>query len=93
MVTLLSNTGLGVCEYSITNIEELNKIDKKYILPTSKVILCNSTGVRTFMLSGDKSEWVEIYNASGNSVKVMTEAEYDALSEEAKNNGVVYLVY
>ena len=28
MITLLSNSGLGVCEYSITKIEELNEIDK-----------------------------------------------------------------
>lgn len=93
MITLLSNSGLGVCEYSITKIEELNEIDKGYILPTSKVTLCDSTGVRTFMLSSDKTEWVEIHKAEGTTVKVMAEAEYEALTSEEKNNGVVYLVY
>ena len=45
------------------------------------------------MLSSDKTECVEIYKAEGTTVKVMAESEYEALSSEEKNNGVVYLVY
>lgn len=60
MIKLLKNSDRGVCEWSITEEAELEKLDKEGMSPTSTAILVEDTGMRVFMLNGDKTKWIEL---------------------------------
>lgn len=59
MIIIVNNNRFGVTEYSISELADLEKIDKDLISPTSTVSLINSQGLRVFILSNDK-EWIEL---------------------------------
>lgn len=60
MIELLSNSSKGVCEWSITSMDELEKINKDSMSPTSTVTLVEDSGMRIFILNGDRTKWVEL---------------------------------
>lgn len=60
MITLLSNSNTGVCEYSISKIEELESISKTGVAPTSTAMLIEDDGLRVFLLNGDRTKWIEL---------------------------------
>lgn len=61
MVKILSNNQLGVVEYSITDLSELDVIlSTNKPSPTSTATLCNDNGLRIFMVKSDGSGWVEL---------------------------------
>jgi len=60
MITLLSNSNMGVCEWSISEESEIEKIDKRGQAPNSTITFVDGNNLRVFILNGDKTEWVEL---------------------------------
>lgn len=60
MIKILSCNSNGVTRISVSTLEELNSLNKDYYSPTSMVIMAANNKIRYFILSGDKTNWIEI---------------------------------
>lgn len=60
MITLLSNSPLGVCEWSVSEEVEIEKIDKRGQVPNSTITFIDGENLRVFILNGDKTKWIEL---------------------------------
>ena len=60
MITLLSNSPLGVCEWSVSEEVEIEKIDKRGQAPNSTITFIDGEILRVFILNGDKTKWIEL---------------------------------
>lgn len=60
MITLISNSRIGVCEWCVSNVEEMNSLDTNTMLPSSTCSIIDDTGLRVFTLKADKTGWVEL---------------------------------
>lgn len=60
MITLLSNSPLGVCEWSVSEEVEIEKIDKRGQTPNSTITFIDGENLRVFILNGDKTKWIEL---------------------------------
>lgn len=60
MITLLSNSSTGVCEWSISKESEIEEIKKREQSPNSTITFVDGNNLRVFILNGDKTEWVEL---------------------------------
>ena len=60
MITLLSNSPLGVCEWSVSEEVEIAKIDKRGQAPNSTITFIDGDNLRVFILNGDKTKWIEL---------------------------------
>lgn len=56
---ILSNSKSGVVEISCT-LAEMALLDKEMYAPTSVCLVCDGAGLAVYMLSYDKSAWVQI---------------------------------
>lgn len=50
MITLLSNSPLGVCEWSVSEEVEIEKIDKRGQAPNSTITFIDGENLRVFIL-------------------------------------------
>lgn len=60
MITLLSNSPKGVCEWSISEEAEIEKINKQGQAPNSTITFLDGETLRVFILNGNRTKWIEL---------------------------------